>query len=58
MSSANSVFPFVVYEGPVIYSLSMDDSSHELFLVHRCTDDFQVICVDDDLTKIYDWGSL
>lgn len=58
MSTTKSFFPLPVHECPVIYSLSLDDSSHELFLVHRCTDDFQVIGVDDDLAKIYNWGSL
>lgn len=58
MSTTKSFFLFPVYEGPVVYSLSLDDSSHELFLVHRCTDDFQVVCVDDDLAKVYNWGRL
>lgn len=48
----------MVHEGPVTHSLSLDDSPHQLFLVHGCTDDFQVASVDDDLAKIYNWGSL
>lgn len=58
MPTTKSFFLFLVYEGPVIYSLRLDDSSHELFLVHWCADDFQVISVDDDLAEIYNWGSL
>jgi len=52
MSTTKSIFPFPVNEGPVVYSLSLDDSSHELFLVHWCADDFQVVGVDDDLAEV------
>lgn len=58
MSNTELLFLVPVNERPVIDSLSLDHSPHELFLVHGCTDDFQVVGVDDDLAKIYDWGSL
>lgn len=58
MSTTEPLFLLAVHERPVIHSLSLDDSSHELLLVHRGTDDFQVIGVDDDLAEIYDWGRL
>lgn len=58
MSTTKPFFLVPVHECPVIYPLSLDNSSHELFLAHRCTDDFQVIGVDDDLAKIYNGGRL
>lgn len=58
VSTTKALFLLPVNERPIIYSLGLDDSPHELLLVHRCTDDFQVIGVDDDLAKIYNWGSL
>lgn len=58
MSTTKPLFLLPVHERPVVHSLSLDDSSHELLLVHWGTDDFQVIGVDDDLAEIYNWGGL
>lgn len=58
MPSTNSFSPLPVHKGPVAHPLCLDDPSHELSLVHWRTDDFQVVGVDDDLTKVNNWGSL
>lgn len=58
MSPTEAFFLVPVHERPVVHALGLDDSPHELLLVHRGTDDFQVIGVDDDLAKIYNWRSL
>lgn len=52
MPATKPFSPFPMSEGPVISSLGLDDPPHELLLVHWCTDDFQVVSVDDDLAKI------
>jgi len=58
MSSTSSFSPFPVHKGPVAHPFCLNDPSHELPLVHWRTDDFQVVGVDDDLTKVDNRGSL